>query len=139
MGPAHISPSPGPEECRHEIILQYLTVGLLAPRSPFPLVSLAGSQQPPGRNPKVNPNHRHPPRRVIRPVSAPVIHHSRLIILFARRGNINCGTRCIALNAAAARAETRSDDRYSVFLAVFCSIPDYAGTAFLPLVIRNSQ
>lgn len=33
MGPARISPSllTGSEECRHEIILQYLTVGLSPP------------------------------------------------------------------------------------------------------------
>lgn len=46
MGPARISPSllTGSEECRHEIILQYLTVGL----SPFvPPSPLSVSLSPP--------------------------------------------------------------------------------------------
>lgn len=64
MGPARIfllrSQTRGSEECRHEIILQYLTVrSHPSPRSP-PMASPV--------NPKVNPK-RHPasPRRAVRP------------------------------------------------------------------------
>lgn len=69
IGPARISPSllTGSEECRHEIILQYLTVGLFPLYLPLALPTPQRSNNHRVRNPKVNPNHWHPPRRAIRP------------------------------------------------------------------------
>lgn len=69
IGPARISPSllTGSEECRHEIILQYLTVGLFPLCLPLALPTPQRSNNHRVRNPKVNPNHWHPPRRAIRP------------------------------------------------------------------------
>lgn len=69
IGPACISPPllTGSEECRHEIILQYLTVGLFPLCLPLAHPTPQRSNNHRVRNPKVNPNHWHPPRRAIRP------------------------------------------------------------------------